>query len=62
MHDSGDLPDHHGSDAVPVEGFEQRERIESEGVVRADRAGLVVDHLQDVTPAAPTAHPNIPTR
>lgn len=40
-----DLPDHHGSDVVAMQGFEQGKRIESEGAVRADRADVVVGVL-----------------
>ncbi|MFI6389640.1 hypothetical protein [Nonomuraea sp. NPDC050540] len=53
VHDAGDLPDHHGPDAVVVKGFEQREGVEAEGAVRADRANVVVGVLVTQAGARP---------
>ncbi|MGW4644307.1 hypothetical protein ACWEN6_37710 [Sphaerisporangium sp. NPDC004334] len=53
MHDAGDLPDHDGSDAVAMEGFQQGERVEPEGSVRADRADVVVGVLVPQAGARP---------
>ena len=45
MYDAGDLSDDHHANAAVVQGFEQRERVEPEGFVRADRADAVVGVL-----------------
>ncbi|WP_165781612.1 hypothetical protein [Streptosporangium minutum] len=53
MHDAGDLPDHHGPDTVVMQGLEQRERVEPESIVGADRADVVVGVLVAQTGARP---------